>query len=342
MGGKCLPLQVDIRYEEQIAQAIEKTVSHFGGLDILINNASAISLTSTENTTMKKFDLMHQINTRGTFIASKYAIEHLKKSSHAHILNMSPPLEMRPDYFKDHLAYTMAKYGMSLCVLGMAKELEEHKIAVNALWPRTAIWTAAMNMLAGEDGKKMSRKPEIVADAAYAILLKSPTEFSGNFCIDEEVLQNEGVTDLDQYAMVPGQELLQDYFLPEKYLNKDSPSIPKKKEATGLQSDVERIFSMIEKLMTDSLKNEINASILFTISGNHFLLNALQASPFKITYTEEKADVTIMTDEDTFCKIAKGQLKTTNAFMSGKLKVKGNLGIAIKVDKLFSQSKSKL
>ncbi|XP_017477407.1 PREDICTED: hydroxysteroid dehydrogenase-like protein 2, partial [Rhagoletis zephyria] len=180
-GGKCLPIQCDLRDEEAVKVAIDKTLQKFGQLDVLVNNASAISLTGTEETTMKKYDLMHQINTRGTFMASKYALPHLKKSSRAHILNISPPLLMTPVWFGNHVAYTMAKYGMSMCVLGMAEEFKEHKIAVNALWPRTAIWTAATAMLLSSGGQeqvqetaKMCRKVDIMSDSAYSILSKDP------------------------------------------------------------------------------------------------------------------------------------------------------------------------
>jgi len=213
-GGKGLPIICDIRFEDQIAAAVEVTVRTFGGIDILINNASAISLTGTEHTPMKRYDLMHQINTRGTFACSQAAIPHLRKASNPHILNISPPLNMEERWFAPHVAYTMAKFGMSMCVLGMAGELRRDGIAVNALWPRTAIATAAVqNLLGGEIALRSSRKPAIMGDAAHAILTKPSREFTGRFCIDDDVLAAEGKTDLSEYAMDPQAQLLPDYFI---------------------------------------------------------------------------------------------------------------------------------
>src|ERR1700755_2362847 len=188
-GGRGLPIVCDIRFEEQVTAAIDRAVSAFGGIDILVNNASAISLTGTEYTPMKRYDLMHQINTRGTFVCSQAAIPHLKKAENPHILNISPPLNMEERWFAQHVAYTMAKFGMSMCVLGMAGELRGAGIAVNALWPRTAIATAAVkNLLGGDSSIRGSRKPEIMGDAAHAIFTKPAREFTGQFCIDDEVL----------------------------------------------------------------------------------------------------------------------------------------------------------
>jgi citronellol/citronellal dehydrogenase len=213
-GGKALPCMVDIRDEQQIAAAVARAVERFGGIDILVNNASAISLTGTLETPMKRFDLMHGINTRGTFACSQACLPYLKKSSNPHILNNSPPLNMQPRWFGPHVAYTMAKYGMSLCVLGMAEEFKADGIAVNALWPRTVIATAAVqNLLGGDETIRGSRSPEIMADAAYAILTKPSRQVTGNFFIDEDVLRAEGVTDFSKYQMVPGAELLPDFFL---------------------------------------------------------------------------------------------------------------------------------
>jgi citronellol/citronellal dehydrogenase len=212
-GGKALPLMVDIRNEEQIAQAVAKTVETFGGIDICVNNASAISLTGTLETPLKRFDLMHSINTRGTFAVSQACLPHLKKAKNPHILNLSPPLNMSPRWFKDHVAYTMAKYGMSMCVLGMAEEFREDGIGVNALWPRTTIATAAINMVGGEEMMRQSRKPEIMSDAAHAILTSDSRTTTGNFFLDEDLLRERGVTDFEQYAMVKGAPLLPDFFL---------------------------------------------------------------------------------------------------------------------------------
>src|SRR5262245_39133588 len=213
-GGKSLPLVTDIRDENQIAAAVAKTVETFGGIDILVNNASAISLTPTEQTPMKRYDLMHQINTRGTFACSQACIPHLKKAQNPHILNLSPPLNMETRWFAPHVAYTMAKYGMSMCVLGMAGELKAAGIAVNALWPRTTIATAAVkNLLGGDAMMRGSRKPEIMGDAAYAILTKPSREVTGKFFIDDEVLAAEGITDLAGYAVDPTATLMPDFFI---------------------------------------------------------------------------------------------------------------------------------
>ncbi len=213
-GGKALPLVVDIRHEDQILAAVEKAVETFGGIDVLVNNASAIFLAGTVETPLKRFDLMHSINTRGTFACSQACIPHLKKASNPHILNISPPLNMDAKWFAPHVAYTMAKYGMSMCVLGMSEELKKAGIAVNALWPRTAIATAAVqNLLGGDQAIRGSRKPEIMADAAHAVLVRPSRDATGNFYIDDEVLAAEGVTDLEKYAVTPGAPLMMDFFL---------------------------------------------------------------------------------------------------------------------------------
>jgi citronellol/citronellal dehydrogenase len=213
-GGKALPCLVDVRDEAQIAAAVAKAVETFGGIDVLVNNASAISMTGTLATPMKRYDLMHSVNTRGTFACSQACIPHLKRSKNPHILNNSPPLNMDPRWFAQHVAYTMAKYGMSMCVLGMAEELRPDGIAVNALWPRTIIATAAVqNLLGGDAAMRGARAPEIMADAAHAILTKPSREVTGNFFIDEDVLRREGVTDFSQYQLVPDTELIPDLFL---------------------------------------------------------------------------------------------------------------------------------
>jgi citronellol/citronellal dehydrogenase len=213
-GGKALPVVCDIRDESQVECAVAAAVEKFGGIDVCVNNASAISLTPTLQTKMARFDLMHQVNTRGTFLVSKTCIAHLLKSDNPHILNLSPPLNMDEKWFAPHVAYTMAKFGMSLCVLGMAGEFREQGIAVNALWPRTTIATAAvMNLLGGEQIIRGSRKPEIMGDAAHVILTKPSRDFTGNFCIDDEVMQSIGVSDLSKYAVEPGAKLFPDFFV---------------------------------------------------------------------------------------------------------------------------------
>ena len=216
-GGRALAIQCDIRDENQITAAIEQAAAEFGGIDILINNASAINLTNTESTPAKRFDLMVGVNTRGTFLTSQAAIPHLRKSAqdgrNPHILMLSPPLSMKGKWFKPHLAYTMAKYGMSMCVLGLADELKRDGIAVNALWPRTAIDTAALAMIPGVD-TAFCRTTEIISDSAYIILNRESKECSGNFFIDDEVLASAGITDLDKYAVVPGtKEFINDLYI---------------------------------------------------------------------------------------------------------------------------------
>lgn len=212
-GGQVLPVQMDIRDEQQIANAVEQAVQTFGGIDILINNASAIQLVPTMKTPLKKFDLMHAVNVRGTFAMVQACIPYLEKSVNAHVLMLSPPLNMLPKWFKNHTGYTISKYGMSMCVLGMAEEFRPQKIAFNALWPKTTIATAAVNMLGGETMMKASRKPEIVADAAYVIVTRPSQDCSGNFFIDENVLQENGVADFDHYAVTPGARLIADFFI---------------------------------------------------------------------------------------------------------------------------------
>jgi citronellol/citronellal dehydrogenase len=208
-----LAIKCDIRFEEQVQEAMNTIKSKWGKIDILINNASAIFLTNTEATEMKRFDLMHQVNTRGTYLFSKLALPLLKESENPHILNLSPPLNMDPQWFKNHLAYTMAKYGMSMCVLGMSAEFKRIPIAVNALWPKTGIATAAIEMLAGKEGLQACRTPEIMADATLAVVKRKAEENTGNFFIDEEILAQEGITDLEKYAVNPKVKLLQDFFI---------------------------------------------------------------------------------------------------------------------------------
>ncbi|MBL8952823.1 MAG: NAD(P)-dependent oxidoreductase [Myxococcaceae bacterium] len=217
-GGKALPILCDIRFEEQVYEAVKKTADTFGGIDVCVNNASAISLTDTLSTPMKKYDLMNGVNARGTFVTSQACVPHLLKAKNPHILNLAPPLNMKPKWFGSHVAYTMAKFGMSMCTLGMAAEFE-NQIAVNSLWPRTVIATSAVqNLLGGDEVMKQSRTAEIMADAAYAIVTKDFRSHTGHFLIDDDVLKAEGVTDLKKYDSVPGAEPLPDFFIePEDF-----------------------------------------------------------------------------------------------------------------------------
>ena len=215
-GGKALAVVCDIRDDEAVAAAVAQSAEAFGGIDIVVNNASAIALLGTEDVDMRRYDLMHQVNARGTFLVSKTCLPWLKKSDNPHILTLAPPLNMVEKWFAPHVAYSMAKYGMSMCVLGMAGEFREQGIAVNALWPRTTIATAAVNMLGGDELMQHSRKPEIMADAAYVILTRPSREFTGNFCVDDSVLEGEGITDLSAYAVNPDVPLAPDFFVEPK------------------------------------------------------------------------------------------------------------------------------
>jgi citronellol/citronellal dehydrogenase len=215
-GGKALPLIVDVREEAGVVAAVEKTVAEFGGIDICVNNASAIQLTGTLETDMKRYDLMHQINTRGTYVTSKSCIPYLKKAANPHVLNLSPPLDMAPKWFGSHVAYTMAKYGMSMCALGMAEEFRGDGIAFNALWPRTGIATAAIrNALAGDEGMRQCRTVEIMSDAAYWIFNQPSRQCTGNFFIDDVLLYAAGERDFDKYRVDPSRELMRDFFVPD-------------------------------------------------------------------------------------------------------------------------------
>lgn len=214
LGGKALPIKCDIRFEDQVQAAIEQVVSVFGGVDILVNNASAIQLTGTLETPMKKYDLMQDINTRGTFLMSQTCLPHLVKGDNPHILTLSPPLNMEPVWFKKHVAYTISKYGMSMCVLGMAEEFRKQGVAVNALWPRTGIATAAIFMLGGDALVQKCRSPEIMADAFYTIVTQPSTTCTGNFFIDEDVLKEVGITDFEKYKVDKNvKQLLPDFFI---------------------------------------------------------------------------------------------------------------------------------
>jgi citronellol/citronellal dehydrogenase len=214
-GGKALAIQCDIRNDEEVQRAVAQAVERFGGIDILVNNASAIHLADTPNTPMKRFDLMNGVNARGTFLCTQTCLPQLAKAQNPHVLMLSPPLSMRPRWFAPHVAYTMAKYGMSMCVLGMAEELKDRGIAVNALWPRTVIATAALNLMGGEDTAKHGRTVQIVADAAHAILTRPARTCTGNFFIDEDVLRAEGVEDFERYAVKRGEPLMRDLFVDE-------------------------------------------------------------------------------------------------------------------------------
>ncbi|XP_051018746.1 hydroxysteroid dehydrogenase-like protein 2 [Acomys russatus] len=426
-GGKALPCVVDVRDEQQINNAVEKAVEKFGGIDILVNNASAISLTNTLETPTKRVDLMMNVNTRGTYLTSKACIPFLQKSKVAHILNLSPPLNLNPLWFKQHCAYTIAKYGMSMCVLGMAEEFRG-EIAVNALWPRTAIHTAAMDMLGGSGVESQCRKVDIIADAAYAIF-KRPKSFTGNFIIDENILKEEGIKDFDVYAIAPGHPLLPDFFLDEEpdALMKEKEShdtVPEVKEEQPqpqpqlqsqpqpppqlqselqpqpppqlqselqpqppprLQSElqqqpppqpqpllqpqpqvqpqpqpqmylqplprphfgaVEETFRIVKDSLSDEVVKATQAVYQFELSGEDggtWFLD-LKSKGGKVGHGEpsSRADVVMSMTTDDFVRMFSGKLKPTMAFMSGKLKIKGNMALAIRLEKLMTQMNSRL
>ncbi|XP_005382762.1 PREDICTED: hydroxysteroid dehydrogenase-like protein 2 isoform X1 [Chinchilla lanigera] len=354
-GGKALPCIVDVRDEQQISTAVEKAVEKFGGIDILVNNASAISLTNTMETPTKKVDLMMNVNTRGTYLTSKACIPFLKKSKIAHILNLSPPLNLNPVWFKQHCAYTIAKYGMSMCVLGMAEEFKG-EIAVNALWPKTAIHTAAMDMLGGSGIESQCRKVEIIADAAYSIF-KKPKSFTGNFVIDETILKEEGIKNFDVYAVKPGQPLLPDFFLdeyPDAVMKKreSQGAVPELKEeksqpqAKPHSGPVEETFRIVKDALSDDVVKATQAIYQFELSGEDggtWFLD-LKSKGGKVGHGEpsDRADVVMSMSTDDFVKMFSGKLKPTMAFMSGKLKIKGNMALAIKLEKLMSQMHSRL
>nr|KAG5703889.1 hypothetical protein BaRGS_008148 [Batillaria attramentaria] len=320
-GGKALPYVVDIRSEEQVAKAVSEAVKKFGGIDILVNNASAISLTGTLQTPMKRYDLMNGVNARGTYLCSQACLPHLLKGTNPHILNISPPLNMSAKWFKGHVAYTMAKYGMSMCALGMAEEFRDEGVAVNTLWPRTAIYTAAMEMLGGgSEVAKQCRKPEIMADAAYLMLTQDSKSFTGHFCIDDEVLLQNGVKDISSYDFVPGSKLLPDFFLdvgPEdlaQQMTQHGATPAFYKSAPGGASSSTASTSASASAAGDVGEGEA-----------------------------AEADCTMGMDSALFMDMFAGKASASTAFMTGKLKIKGNMAVAMKLEKLMQQMhKSKL
>ncbi|XP_001608210.1 hydroxysteroid dehydrogenase-like protein 2 [Nasonia vitripennis] len=346
-GGKALPCIVDVRDETQVTNAVKSAVEKFGGIDILVNNASAISLTGTLHTEMKRYDLMNNINARGTFLVSKVCLPFLLKSKNPHIINLSPPLNMHPFWFKNHVAYTMAKYGMSMCVLGMAEEFKDDGVAVNALWPKTAIHTAAIEMLSGKEASRTSRKPEIVADAAYAIMCKNSKSVTGNFFIDEEVLKKEGITDFLQYACDPtnADNLMMDFFIDLD--STDLRIVGGNKEPAKVESGkIASLFSVIEKSINPELVSKTGAIFQFNVKGEEagtwFLdLKNGKGSTGK-GEPSQPADATLTMDSANFFAMFSGKLKPATAFMMGKLKISGNIQKAMKLEKLMLNLKSKL
>ncbi|XP_054253422.1 hydroxysteroid dehydrogenase-like protein 2 isoform X6 [Indicator indicator] len=346
-GGKALPCIVNVREEQQIINAVEKAVQTFGGIDILVNNASAISLTGTLETETKKVNLMMEVNVRGTYLTSKTCLPYLKKSRNPHILNLSPPMNLNPLWFKNHCAYTISKYGMSMCVLGMAEEFKG-EVAVNALWPKTAIHTAAMDMLGGAGIEKQCRKTDIIADAAYCILTK-PKTFTGNFIIDEDLLREEGVKDFDAYAIVPGHPLMPDFFLDlegskeEKKLSGSQQEGPSGAKAS---SPVAETFGIIQGAISEEFVRATQGVYQFELSGDDggtwYIDLKTKSGSAGFGKPPVTADVVMSMSSTDFVKMFTGKLKPTMAFMSGKLRIKGNMALAIKLEKMLTKLNSKL
>ncbi|KAM6230250.1 hydroxysteroid dehydrogenase-like protein 2 [Porphyrio hochstetteri] len=359
-GGKALPCIVNVREEQQIINAVEKAVKTFGGIDILVNNASAISLTGTLETETKKVNLMMDVNVRGTYLTSKTCLPHLRKSRNPHILNLSPPMNLNPMWFKNHCAYTISKYGMSMCVLGMAEEFRG-EVAVNALWPKTAIHTAAMDMLGGSGIEKQCRKTDILADAAYCILTK-PKSFTGNFIIDEVLLREEGVKDFDVYAIAPGYPLLPDFFLDETDMTamkqgygapkeEKKLSVPQQEGAGGAKarpelSPVAETFRVIQGAMSEEYVRTTQGVFQFELSGEEggtwYIDLKTKGGSAGSGKPPVAADVVMSMSSGDFVKMFTGKLKPTLAFMSGKLRIKGNMALAVKLEKMLTQLNSKL
>lgn len=361
-GGEAIPCVVDVRDETQIQNSIEQAVKTFGGLDIVINNASAISLTGTQETPMKTYDLMHTINTRGTYLVSKCALPYLKESAqkgrNPHILNNSPPLSMKPRWFQNHVAYTMAKYGMSMCVLGMAEEFKKDGIAVNAIWPKTAIMTAAMEMLGGGKGIASScRTPDIMADAAYVILTRDSKHFTGNFCVDEYILREEGMKDFAQYLADPSvkeEDLMPDFFLDE-FLEADQKEVVNRQTAASQAKEaapaapaaptsaksapIMAVFKEIEGHLNEDLVKKTNAVFQFTIpdDNSEWYLDLKNGSGSCGHGAPAKADCTFTLKSDVFAKMFAGKVKPTTAFMTGRLKIAGNMGKAMALEKMMGK-----
>ncbi|NXY31775.1 HSDL2 protein, partial [Pomatorhinus ruficollis] len=354
-GGKALPCIVNVREEQQIINAVEKAVKTFGGIDILVNNASAISLTGTLETATKKVNLMMDVNVRGTYLTSKACLPHLRNSKNPHILNLSPPMNLNPMWFKNHCAYTISKYGMSMCVLGMAEEFRG-EVAVNALWPKTAIHTAAMDMLGGAGIEKQCRKTDILADAAYCILTK-PKTFTGNFIIDEVLLREEGVKDFDVYAIAPGHPLMPDFFLDveidkEKKLSgsqwegADGAKVKTESAAAEPSGPVAETFRVIRGVVTEEYVRSTQGVFQFDLSGDGggtwYIDLKTKGGSAGFGKPPVAADVVMSMSSADFVKMFTGKLKPTLAFMSGKLRIKGNMALAIKLEKMLSQLNSKL
>ncbi|KAI3387719.1 hypothetical protein SNEBB_001873 [Seison nebaliae] len=362
-GGKVLPIVMDVRFEDQVEAAAKKTAEEFGGIDFLVNNASAIHLTNTLHTPMKKFDLMHMVNVRATYLCSKIFLPYMMNRNNddtSHILNISPPLSMHDHWFADHVAYTMSKYGMSMCTLGMSSELRSSNVAVNSLWPRTAVYTAAMKMLAGENVSHYCRRPEIMADAAVTILSKSVKEASGNFYVDEHVLRDEGVEDFTKYAYDPKAKLLPDFFLDE-FSEEELSEFRKQISGTMLQMEAggtkakipedrfDELLGIMRGLLSNDIVKQVKATFLIHLTREDkkelYLLDLLnnEGSIERVNEPfEGEVNSHMFMTQDTFEKIFGGRLKPTMAFMAGKLRLEGDMSKAMKLDSLLMKIREKM
>lgn len=361
-GGKALPCLVDIRDESSVRKALDATHAEFGNVDILINNASAISLTGTLQTGMKKYDLMNQVNARGTYLCSHVMMPDLIKSAqagrHAHMMAISPPLSMKEIWFKNHTAYSIAKFGMSMSVLGMAGEFKDEGVCCNALWPRTAIWTAAMKMLGGNTDEAAAgcRTTEIMEEAAYHILTSKRT---GEFIIDEDLLREKGVTDFGKYDCVPGAPLIPDFFVDdyeEKYgaideatiLGQGAKTVKNMTEETKNISSIDGVFQAMGSTIStdgDALCSRIKATYQFDMKDtkSSYYMNLMDApgSCGKLDGDMKSPTTKFIMKEKDFVKMFKGKLKPTTAFMTGKMKIKGDMQKAMALEKLMAKMNKK-
>nr|VZI05148.1 unnamed protein product [Spirometra erinaceieuropaei] len=346
LGGEALPCAVDVRNEEQVQEAISNAVKRFGGIDILVNNASAIALTNTTDTPMKSYDLMMDINVRGTYLCSKLAIPYLIKGRNPHILNLSPPLNMNPKWFSSHVAYTMSKYGMSMCVLGMHRELRKHNIAVNALWPRTAIYTAATRMLFSDGFAVRCRKPEIMADAAHAILTlpSSSDANTGNFFIDEDLLRSRGVTDFENYSVQKGATLAIDLFVENTETDSSAAPKPASSQNSAQKKTVADVFNDIKLTRSPAVIEQVNATFAFKLSGSEpgvWLINLKSLSgevkKLESSVDETAVDCSFELPSEDFIALFNGTAYTSDLFAAGKLIIEGDLTAALRLDKQLTQ-----
>uniref|UniRef100_A0A0N4ZXS3 Hydroxysteroid dehydrogenase-like protein 2 n=1 Tax=Parastrongyloides trichosuri TaxID=131310 RepID=A0A0N4ZXS3_PARTI len=340
VGGKALPCIVDVRDEKSIEKCVNAAIEKFKGIDILINNASAINLTGTLETSAKKYDLMHSVNVRGTYLMSQKCIPFLKESKNPHILNISPPLIMDKKWFQNHVAYTMTKYGMSMCVLGMHEEFRNDKIAVNALWPKTAIWTAAMEMLSSGEGMEGSRNASIMADAAYSILSKASSEYTGNFAIDESVLKNEGITDFSSYDCVPGAPLTPDFFIPDDILETFNKDFKKNVVCQNLDN----VVDYFNKIINPKICQSINGTYQFNLVNenmekSYISLDLIEGRVFKNKLDKPQTQFTL--SEKLLLDIVNGGASIQTSLFTGKMIISGDMKLAYKLKKLFD-NKSKL